>query len=312
MSVESLAALITLATIPPLHALTWAVMRQWRPVSGRVRRAAEHADATFLSTIAPAAVAACGAVFVTLPAFVLFEPSARSERPGVLMAVSAVVGAAYVVTAIARVLSVVRLSRRCTTAWMSDTQALETTDWGLPAYAIDAHYPVVAVAGVVRPRLLIDRRLLASCSAEELHAIAAHERAHVKAYDNARRAIISACVGSKSASAQRWRLAAEVAADERAASSPDQAAVLAGALIKIARLAAMVPPQPIPFAAIHDGGALEMRVQRLLSMNAPPACQHRRGPLLASVAVLAIMMAAQGLHVLAAVHSVVELLVRAQ
>src|SRR5262245_36508570 len=124
MSVESLAALITLATIPPLHALTWAVMRPWRPVSGRVRHAAEHADAIFLSTIAPAVVAVCGAVFVTLPAFILFEPSGRSERPGVLMAVAAVVGAAYVVTATARVLGVVRLSRRFTTAWMSDGQAL--------------------------------------------------------------------------------------------------------------------------------------------------------------------------------------------
>jgi Zn-dependent protease with chaperone function len=312
MSVESLAALITLATIPPLHALTWSVMRRWRGVSSRVRRAAEHADAIFLSTIAPAAVAVCGAVFVTLPAFILFEPSGRSERPGVLMAVSASVGAAYVVTAVARMIKLVRLSRRCTMAWMSDAQALPTADWGLPAYAIDTDYPVVAVAGVIRPRLLIDRRLLVSCSDEELRAIAAHERAHVRTYDNARRAVISACVGSKSASAQEWRRASEFAADESAAITPDRAAVLAGALVKIARLAAIVPAPPLPFATIHDGGALEMRVQRLLSTNAPPACRDRRDWLLASVAVLSITMAAWGAQVLAAIHSATELLVRAQ
>ena len=46
MSVASLAAFITLATIPPVHAITWAVMRQWRPVSNRARHAAEDRACT--------------------------------------------------------------------------------------------------------------------------------------------------------------------------------------------------------------------------------------------------------------------------
>jgi len=252
------------------------------------------------------------AVLVTLPAFVLFEPPGRDERPGLLMAVSAVVAVGYLLTVVARVLSVVRLSRRCTTTWMSDAHALQTPDWGLPAYAIHADYPVVAVAGVLRPRLLIDRRVLESCSAEELCVIADHECAHVKNHDNARRLLIAACIGSHSAAAQQWRYAAEVAADARAAIDPDRAVVLAGALIKIARLAAIGPPPSIPFAAIHDGGSLEIRVQRLLSLNPVPLRNNRRRLVLACVAVLFIMLAPAGAKILAAVHALTELLVRAR
>jgi len=195
---------------------------------------------------------------------------------------------------------------------MSDAHALQTPDWGLPAYAIHADYPVVAVAGVLRPRLLIDCRVLESCSAEELRAIGDHECAHVKNHDNARRLLIAACIGSHSAAAQQWRYAAEVAADARAAIDPDRAVVLAGALIKIARLAAIGPPPSIPFAAIHDGGSLEIRVQRLLSLNPVPLRNNRRRLVLACVAVLFIMLAPAGAKILAAVHALTELLVRAR
>ena len=311
MSVMSLAALVTLATIPPIHAIVWTVIRAWRHASRRARRATD-ADLIFFGSIAPAAVAVGVAVLVTLPAFVLFEPAGRNERPGLLMAVSAAVGAGYLLTVVARVLNVVRLSRRCTTTWMSDAYALQTPHWGLPAYAIHADYPVVAVAGVFRPRLLIDRRVLESCSAEELRAIAAHEYAHVKNQDNARRLLIAACIGSHSAAAQQWRYMAEVAADERAAIDPDRAVVLAGALIKIARLAAIAPAPSIPFSAIHDGGLLEIRVHRLLSMTPVPARNNRRGLVLTCVAVLVIMLAASGTQLLAVVHELIELLVRAQ
>src|SRR5262245_23623223 len=102
----SLAALVTLATIPPTHAIVWALIRAWQ-ASSRPRRATD-ADAIFVASIAPAVVAVCVAVLVTLPAFVLFEPPGRDERPGLLMAVSAVVAAGYLLIVVARVLSVVR------------------------------------------------------------------------------------------------------------------------------------------------------------------------------------------------------------
>ncbi|HYU80102.1 MAG TPA: M48 family metalloprotease [Vicinamibacterales bacterium] len=312
MSATWLALLVTLAAIPPVHAIACVAIGPWRHTSGPRERAATHADTVFLRSIAPAALAFCAAVFVVLPAFVLFEASGHAERPGVLMALSAAVGAAYVVTAFVRLLSALYLSRLCTSAWMRNACTLPITDWGLPAFAIDVNYPVVAVAGVIRPRLFIDRRVLECCSAEELQAIGAHERAHVDNYDNARRLLMSACVGSRSLSAQQWRAAAEVAADERAASSPEHATVLAGALIKIARLATMPAPRLIQFSTIHDGGSLETRVHRLLSMNATPARNGRREPLIAGIVVLSITIAAQGTPLLAAVHSLIELFVRAQ
>jgi hypothetical protein len=47
----------------------------------------------------------------------------------------------------------------------------------IPAVAVDADFPIVAVAGVVRPRLIIARSVLASCSHEELRAVLATSRA---------------------------------------------------------------------------------------------------------------------------------------
>jgi len=309
MSVVALAVVVTLATIPPAHATVWAAIRVWRRLSRHARGDGPDANAIFLVSVAPAVLGLSVALLITLPAFLLFEPSGGREQPGLLLSGSAALGAVYVLTAVGRALSMARLSRSCLVTWMRDASDLPPAQWGLPAFAIDARYPVVAIAGVIRPRLLIDRRVLAACSADELRVIAGHELAHAKNYDNARRLLMAACVGSSSSSATEWRHAAEVAADERAASDPDGAAVLAGVLIKIARLATASARPPIPFAAIYDSGSLETRVQRLLSLNPLPARRHWPAPLTASVSVLSVAMAAQAPQWLFAVHSLIERLV---
>ena len=64
---------------------------------------------------------------------------------------------------------------------------LALADTSMPAYAIDTDAPVMALVGVLRPRLLITRPVLEALTDEELRASVAHELGHWRAWDNLKR-----------------------------------------------------------------------------------------------------------------------------
>jgi hypothetical protein len=159
-------------------------------------------------------------------------------------------------------------SKRIVSAWSRSGSPLADSRWGMPALRIDSGAPVVAVAGILRPRLFIDRRVLEACAPEELDAIAAHERAHVRHHDNLRRLLLGAAVGSSSGHAAAWREASERAADRHAASSPRAALHLAAALVRLSRAASGRAPDAAIVSTILDGGTLESRIGALLAPDA--------------------------------------------
>ena len=57
----------------------------------------------------------------------------------------------------------------------------------MPAFEIDAEAPIVALVGVLRPRLLVTRGVVAALTEEELAASVAHEIGHWRALDNLKR-----------------------------------------------------------------------------------------------------------------------------
>ena len=59
----------------------------------------------------------------------------------------------------------------------------------IPAFAVATPFPIVAVVGLFRPRLVIARSVLESCTPDELATIVAHEQAHVAHHDNLARAL---------------------------------------------------------------------------------------------------------------------------
>jgi len=222
-----------------------------------------------LPTLGPLALA----VGVALPCFLAHEPVRFDEWPGAVLcglAALAVLHLSWVVVRGARLLGAAWALRR---RWMRNATPLDHTVWGLPAFAVDAGQPTVALAGIVRPRLFVDRRVLAACTREELAAIAAHERAHAAARDNLRRLLADACCGPHSALARAWRRAAETAADARAATSPGVAVALAGALVRVSRLRVGPRMPAAALSAIHEGEGLEARVRHLLAPR-PGAVAH--------------------------------------
>ena len=310
MSVGALTAIVTLAAIAPLDVLTRLVM-SIRARSGAT--AAARARDLFARAVAPAAVALGVALIVFLPAFLLFEPAHGGERPGLTLWVLAGVGAGRLAMIVWRAARMLVVSHGLVAAWRRQSTPLDAQSWGLPASAIDAGFPVVAVSGMLRPQLFIDRSVLDACSPRELDAIAAHERAHVRNGDNVRRLLIGASRGPSSTDASAWRDAAEHAADEGAATSTARAVELASALLKIARLA---PPPSLDAAVlstIHDGGSLVVRVERLLAVDRfqPAATLSRTSSRLPLALVTAAALAlVTSVPLFRSVHALLELFVR--
>jgi Zn-dependent protease with chaperone function len=299
-----LAAVVTLATIGAVYAtavLALSLLRTHISDSPRM---------LFLHGVGPTFVAVTVALGVVLPAFLRFEPPHDGERVSLLLLALACMGVSHLIQVAIRAVRMLTLSRAITAGWMSKSVPLGDSRWGIPTFAIDTGFPVVAVSGLFRPRVFVDQRVLATCSPAELDAIAAHERAHVLRRDNLRRLAIGACAGSTSIAARAWRQAAEHAADMHAADSPQRALDLASALLRVARLA---PPRMLEDAAlstIDDGGSLEARIRHLVTNDWPPA--HTGPPTFALLAVVPIglVLALNWAALLRSAHLLTEAAVR--
>jgi Zn-dependent protease with chaperone function len=248
-------------------------------------------------------------------AFLLFEPRGQHETFGGTMLSLAGVAVALVASALWRVVQLARSVRRVNRAWLDGSQPLEIDGARMPAVAVSSPFPIVAVAGWFRPRLIVAQSVLSACAPDELGAILAHEAGHVARRDNLARLFLSALpdvFGWLPASRRltaRWHEAAEDAADDSAAAArPGGRLTLAAALIRVARLAPAEPmAQPLPVTALYRGGDVARRVRRLL--DAPPAVPvAQRGGRLRRLAVVSCGVAL-GLTTTERLHDLVEALV---
>lgn len=310
MSSPTLTACVTLAAFAATAGLAGVLLRVRPPSVSERLTAASRARLLLALTTGPAILGLAIAFGVALPAFVRFEPAHTGEPHGALLPLLAVAGAVMLGTILWRGARMLFASRLLVARWARSGAPLTDARWGMPATAIDAGFPVVAIAGIFHPRLFIDRGVLAACSPRELDAIAAHERAHLHRGDNLRRLVIGACAGAASARAAAWRQASEEVADDRAAASPHGAVELASALLKISRLAPAGSIDEAALSTIHDGGCLETRVRKLLATrdSSPPASPISAAwmPLLPVV----FVALAWNDSLLRSVHAGLELLVR--
>src|ERR1019366_10566357 len=119
---------------------------------------------------------------------------------------------------------------------------------------------LMALVGVLRPRLFVARRLLDALTAEELAASVAHEAGHRRAWDNLKRLAMRAApdllaiTGIARGIERRWASASDHAADRRAAGDGPTRCALASALVKVARLTPPMTPLAEPISTLVDGG----------------------------------------------------------
>jgi hypothetical protein len=219
--------------------------------------------------LVPGAGALLMSVAVVLPAFLDQEPSREGETPGLLIC-----GLAFLT-----LLMVGDALRRGWGAWRA-TRDLKrsyrvrqfTQVQGHPIGIVDIREPVVMVVGACRPQIIAARSVIAACSPLEFRLVVAHEMAHVSARDNLKFVFlllstdVLAWLPLHSVLIDRWRMAAEFAADQRAGTDQRDRVALASALIKVSRLGlsgnTAHPALCMPMAS--GANCIEARVRLLL------------------------------------------------
>jgi len=226
---------------------------------------------------APAAAGLLASVGLALPAFLLHEPAATRERPGLTALTLAAAGAALLARTLGAGLASWRSSVGASRAWRRRAEPVALPGAPAPAFRIHDPFPVVAVVGVMRPRLYVASQVIDALTPAELAAVLAHEAGHLAARDNLRRLLLRFLPSTgwtrlARRLERRWEAAAEVDADRCAGAA---ALDLASALIKAARL---VPPGArlaVPAPAFHAGEGVAGRIRGLIEgapASVPASC----------------------------------------
>lgn len=280
---ELLGTCLALSALLAFNALASAAAEiVWRVASPRLPRLAAggRARLLFALRVFPPASAAALVFALVVPAYLLHEPEDTGESVGVKLILVAAASAAGVLLALWRVARTWLATRRLTRDWMRHAARVEVEGAEIPAYRLRHGFPVIAVIGVLRPRLFIAEQIFDTLTPGELTAALRHERGHVESRDNLKRALLQAAqdallLAPLGRSLRReWQRESELAADEFAASvGPAAALDLASAIIKISRLIPAGAKPTLPAGAHLLGEAedgLSRRVRNLLRLAAAP------------------------------------------
>jgi beta-lactamase regulating signal transducer with metallopeptidase domain len=139
---------------------------------------------------------------------------------------------------------------------------------------LDSEAPVIFLAGIFRPRLVMSNGVMRILSPQQLESVLRHEEAHSLSRDNFKRLLLLLSPGilpflrSFALIDKAWAQFSEWAADDDATGSdPIQALSLAESLVRVARMGAGPRPLPLFTSFIPPDHDLSARVNRLL---APP------------------------------------------
>lgn len=265
---------------------------------------ADRADRLLRAQVLPTVVAALAFLFAAIGLF-RFESRDGGEVIGRVLWMAAALGASLLLVMVWRLARMRWQTRRLLQSWLSDASPITLRDVTIPAFEINTGYPVVAIIGVLRPRLVIDLQVLRACSEDELAAILAHERGHVRRWDNLRRTIVGAVPGPWFSRdlPDAWRQATEEAADDLAAATAQDARFhLATALLRVSRLAPADEErsgwhQQLPASALYRGESVEQRIRRLVdSPAATPSTRRHWTSVMATLALAAGFALQRELH----------------
>ena len=255
-----------------------------------------------------------------IPSYLWLEPDATGEKVGFLCCFMAVLGAAIWTTSLVRVVHAVRGTTRYLHSCERHGKRINVPGETAPALLLKDASPVLAVAGVVNPRLVISRRVVRGLTREQIEAALSHERAHRTAGDNLKRFLILLAPdilpflrGFKKLE-RSWAKVTEWAADDHATAGDSRRALsLADALVRVAKMGNKPQLSYLSSSLMADDHDLEERVDRLLRPQpAPekpakaliPFVSATAGLMLASLAVVAAWPAS-----LSVVHRALEQLI---
>jgi beta-lactamase regulating signal transducer with metallopeptidase domain len=273
----------------------------------------------FALRLLPFALSTLFVIVLCVPSYLWLEPSNTGEEVGWVCSSLGFLGALICS------LSIWRIARALLASWRHNrlcaSLGFETHLPGdsAPVVVIENEAPLLAVSGLLHPRLLISRGVVRALSAEELEVAFRHEHAHHASRDNAKRLLILLAPDTIPFLPMlrtlecNWSKFTEWAADDQATEGNSLRALsLAAALVRVARMDAGPRVPALATSLLSGDRDLEARIARLLVPNPlrfaatdPPDSDLRfRGAALLVAAVLAAMVLAPS--TLSAVHSLLE------
>jgi beta-lactamase regulating signal transducer with metallopeptidase domain len=206
-----------------------------------------------------------------------------------------------------RVMSASARTRRVVAECLEGARGLRADDTTSALVSPQSVLPLMLI-GVRIPRVLISEAARDLLSEGELRAAVRHEVVHLRSRDNLKKVILSFISFPGMTDLERtWQEAAELAADDGAVSSREQALDLAAALIKLSR---RFPSQAAPAFTTGFVGVnalVATRVERLLAWKKGSATTHKAWHYAVPVAFAAILgLAAKLGPVLVLMHSLTE------
>ncbi len=281
---------------------------------------ATAANAFFAVRLLPLGLAFLITLGFALPAFVAFEPHSTKETMGLRLALLAFPGAFLLLAMAVRGWGILRATRSAQQAWRRRSQPMSLPGVNVPVYRLQDGASLVAVTGILRPRIFVSDEIVDALSADELRAALAHELAHISSFDNLKQFLLKVTRLPKwtrffqSADAA-WTSASEMAADEAAIQEGASVLELSSALIKVGRLQrSMASSDALASHLAPPSCSLSLatrvtHLSELLEHEHPHVMARRSG--LATPILLAAFTYIACVHaLLPAVHEALEFLVR--
>lgn len=262
------------ATFFVVHALCWLVIRS---VAGSAVKIAVtmkpgvSARLLFWLRMAPAATTLFLVMGFCVPSYIWLEPDIASERVGFACLLAALLGGAVWLLALLRgLLSVARTAQYLRSCQGNGVEKIVGRG-ATPILVLNGGVPLLAVAGVIHPWLLVSESVLNALSEEQKEAAFRHEAAHRVSRDNLKKFLfllapdILPMVSGLSNLERGWARFTEWAADDQAVDGdPQRALSLAAALVKVAKMGVHPTPSYLLSSLVDDDLDLETRVDRLL------------------------------------------------
>ena len=277
---ELLGICLVLAALLTINAIASTVVAACSPLLQPAlerRSARTRAEVLLALRVGPTALALLSVTLLLVPSYLGYEPYKTSEIVSKKLAALAILSALGVTLALWRALRSWLATRVLLQEWLDGAVQIKLSGTSIPTFRISNPFPIIAVVGIIRPRLFIATLVLETLSEDELSAAIAHEGGHLAGHDNFKRSLLRACrdalmiVPCGRSLDRAWAEAAECAADEHAAQQSAAVALnLASALVKIAKMVPVGARATVPLAAflvgVEETRGVKARVRRLLEI----------------------------------------------
>jgi Zn-dependent protease with chaperone function len=272
----------------------------------------------FAMRVFPFALGITIVLSLCIPSYLWFEPQAASERVGWACLTLAFLGALGCSFSIIRTVRAVATSARSNRLWQQAGRETLLPGETLQAVIVDKEAPLLALAGVFRPQLIVSNGVLRALSADELEVALHHENAHRVSRDNLKRLFLLMAPGPLpfvtrvSLLDRTWAKFSEWAADDEAAREDSHRALaLAAALVRVARMGAGPRLSFLHTSLVAGDDDLSPRIDRLLRIQPASPIHPPRARSLTFGAGLGIAACVATLlgwpPILASVHRLLEL-----